>query len=149
MTLDASATPEQVAYVALQAIRDDFQAKSSKDRDTAIDVQFDIAAANVIAARKPKRSSAEADEYLHDVVYHWTPTVSYYVADFPKTGEEAQKRLVIRLKTETDVELAMEVSDPSGDPKAQVVMLIWLAKDKGMWRVLHFGFDRKRALEEK
>ena len=40
-----------------------------------------------------------------------------------------------------ECELAIEVDDPSGDPNARVVMLVWLAQDKGLWRVMHFGFD--------
>jgi hypothetical protein len=46
----------------------------------------------------------------------------------------------------TECELAMEVADPSGDPGAKAVMLVWLAKDSGLWRVTHVGFEPKRAL---
>jgi hypothetical protein len=38
-------------------------------------------------------------------------------------------------------EVVMEVDDPSGDPNARVVMIIWLARDNGFWRVVHLGFD--------
>jgi hypothetical protein len=38
----------------------------------------------------------------------------------------------------------MEVRDPSGDPAAGVVLVAWLAKDSGFWRISHFGFDAGR-----
>lgn len=144
MNLDASATPEQVAFSALQAIRDDFQAENGEERAKAIDAQFDLAAAGLIAKRN--RTKLDNDEWVHDVVYHWTPTIAYYAGDFPKTLEEAQGRLVRREGKDDEIELAMKVADPSGNANAAAVMRIFLAKDTGMWRVLHFGFDRAREI---
>jgi hypothetical protein len=43
-----------------------------------------------------------------------------------------------------ECEVLMEVDDPSGDPNARVVMIVYLARDKGFWRVLHLGFDQTR-----
>src|SRR3972149_10392414 len=48
VTLDQQASPEQVAYVLLRAVRDDVVAKSREERDTALDKQFDLCAATVI-----------------------------------------------------------------------------------------------------
>lgn len=144
MNLDASATPEQVAFAALQAIRDDFQAKTGEERAKALDAQFDLAAAGLIAKRN--RTKLDNDEWVHDVVYHWTPTVSHYVGDFPRAMDDAQGRLVRRAGKDDEIELAMKVADPSGEANAAAVMRIFLAKDAGMWRVLHFGFDRAREI---
>lgn len=144
MTLDASASPEEVAFAALSAVRDDFEATSREARTRAIASQFDLAAINVLAGRN--RTRLDDHEFVYDVVYHWTPTVSHYSGDFPKTAEEARSRFVRRLESDGQVELAMVVADPEDDPRAQVVMAVWLARDKGIWRVLHFGFDRKRSL---
>ena len=147
MTLDETASPEQVAYTALRAIREDFEATTAAQRDEALDKQFDLCAANEIQARN--RKSLTRDEFVHNVVYRWTPTVSHYVGDFDTTWEKARARFRRRTMTPIErsqdgakeCELALEVDDPSGDPNARVVMLVWLAQDKGLWRVLHFGFD--------
>jgi hypothetical protein len=141
LTLDEKAAPQEVAFAALQAIKADWGAKSDQEREAALDVQFELAAGNEIVKRN--RTAFSEREFLYQVVSHWTPTVSYYVDDFPQTLEEASKRLVPRSVAEDEAELAMTVNAPGNPPEAQVVMLIWLAKDRGMWRVLHFGFDNK------
>ena len=150
MTLDATASPEQVAFAALRAIREDFDAKDAAAREAALAKQFDLCAANHIDSRRS--SSLERDEYIYNVVYRWTPTVSHYVGDFPAEWTSAQARLHRRepkLSNKTTgatemTEVAMEVKDPGGEPDASVVLLVWLAKDDGLWRVSHFGFDRER-----
>ena len=152
VTLGQEASPEQVAYVVLRAVRDDFNAKTAADRDAALDIQFDLCAAGELASRN--RTSLTAQEFIHNVVYRWTPTVSHYVGDLPLDWESANSRLVRRTPTEAknaraggqECELAMEVADPGGDPNARVLMLIWLAQDAGYWRIVHFGFEPKRSL---
>ncbi len=148
VTLDQQATPEQVAFVLLRAIRDDVSAESKQDRETALDVQFDLCAANAIQKKNP--TTMPRDEFIHNVVYHWAPTVSHYVSDFDTEWEKASARLV-RAKLTTDskgnpeeCEVLMELSDPSGNPNARVVMVIWMARDEGYWRVMHLGFDPTR-----
>jgi len=149
-TLDKNASPEKVAYVALRAVRDDFLAKTKTERDEALDKEFAVCAADEIA--RGNRTSLSRDEWIYQVVYHWTPTISHYVGDFPTTWEQAKTRLINRkIETVADhrdgakrCELAMVVNDPGGDPNARVVLLVWLELDKGFWRVTHFGFDRTR-----
>ncbi len=154
--LDEQATPEQVAFVALLAIREDFLAQSDRDRDVALQKQFEVSAANVIQSRN--RTMLSRDEFLYHVVYRWTPTVSHYVYDFDTEWETARLRLVRRdLPAEQwndpnvpECMVMMEVDDPGGDPRARVVLVIWLAKDSGLWRVVHLGFDsRHRSIEQR
>ena len=150
VTLDESASPQQVAYVALLAVREDFLAGDEPEREAALAKQFDLCAADVIASRN--RTSTDRDEFIYNVVYHWTPTVSHYVHDFPADWEAAKARLKLRAGSPTknandDVEEAvvlMEVDDPSRDVNARVVLAVYLAKDGGMWRVLHLGFEPGR-----
>jgi len=154
VSLDQQATPEQVAFVLLRAIRDDVSAKSKDDREAALDKQFDLCAANVL--QKRNRTSMPRDEFIHSVVYHWSPTVSHYVGDFETEWDKAAARLV-RTKPNTDskansdeAEVYMELADPGGDPKARVIMVIWMAQDGGFWRVTHLGFDpTKRSVGNK
>jgi len=150
VTLDQDASPEAVAFAALEAIREDFKASSPKERDAALAKQFDLCAANVI--EKHNRSSLDRDEFIYNVVYRWTPTVSHYIDDFPVTREEASERFVVRPVSESEridpktevMAIAMEVTPPGGDERSQVILMIWLARDSGFWRVVHFGFDQQR-----
>jgi hypothetical protein len=154
--LDKSASPEKVAYVALRAIREDFQAKSDADREAALDKQFDVCAADEL--QRVNKTGLSRDEWVYTIVHRWTPTVAHYVTDFPTSWEQAKSRLVNR-KIESIVdhpdggkrcEIAMEASDPSGDANARVVVLVWLALDNGFWRVTHLGFDPShRSLGDK
>jgi len=154
VTLDQQASPEQVAFALLRAIRDDVSAKNREDREAALDKEFDLCAADVI--QNKNHTSLPRDEFIHDVVYHWAPTVSHYAGDFDTEWGKAAARFVRKdlkpvkeAKTEaTECEIAMQLADPSGDPKASVVMLVWLAQDGGYWRVTHLGFDpTRRTLE--
>ncbi len=150
VTLDRQAAPEQVAFVALRAIREDVSAKTDAERQAALDKQFDLCAANVLAAKNV--SSLPRDEFIHSVVYHWAPTVAHYVGDFETEWEKASARCVRRESNPakeskggaTEAEIAMQVRDPGGDPNASVVLLVWLAQDEGYWRVTHLGFDPTR-----
>lgn len=147
VSLDKDATPEQVVYVLLRAIRDDFLGSTQEEREAALDKQFDISAANVIEAKN--RSGLTRDEFVYNVVHRWTPTVSHYVHDFDTERETVIPRLVRRNPKSSQggdagfdqCEVAMEVDDPSGDPNARAVMIVWLARDNGFWRVVHLGFD--------
>jgi hypothetical protein len=156
LSLDEHATPEQVVFAAMRAIREDFEAgfgaEGKAKREAALNIQFDLCAADTITATNPTR--LVRDEYIYNVVYRWTPTVSHYVGDLPTTWEEAQSRLVrrpisgskdARVKAE-QTEVAMLVNDPDGEPDAAVVLVAWLAKDKGLWRITHFGFDQRRSV---
>ena len=150
-TLDESATPEQVAFVLLRAIADDFEADSAEAREEALAVQFDLCAAGELA--KSKLPSRLLDEHLYKIVYRWTPTISHYVPDFPKDWDSASKRLVRRRpsKSAAGVEecaVLLQVDDPhtlrdgKPDPNASVVIVIWMVKDGGYWRVMHPGFEQ-------
>ncbi len=150
MTLDENASPQEVTFVLLRAIREDFQAKTDEERESALDKQFDICAADVIQAQN--RGTMARDEFVHNVVYHWTPTVSHYVNDFDTDWDKAKPRLVRVVKKPADLaapdastcEVAIEVADPDGDPNARVIIVVWLARDEGLWRVIHLGFESSR-----
>jgi hypothetical protein len=147
LTLDQDATPKQVAYVLLRAIRDDSLAKTKEDRERALDIQFDLCAATEIANANP--TSLTRDELIFEIVHHWTPTLSHYVDDFETEWEKAKARFAVsHTKSRNEAEsgpdeckVLMQLNDPSGDPNARVVIVIWLVRDEGYWRVLRPGFD--------
>jgi hypothetical protein len=149
VTLDEGATPQQVAYVLLRAIRDDVRAKNETEREEALDVQFDLCAAGVLAARN--KTSLPRDQFIHNIVNHWAPTVAHYVGDFPLDWESASKRLISGAgasekdaKKDAEATVGIELADPSTDPSASAVMNIWMARDGAYWRVMHLGFDPTR-----
>ena len=156
VTLDEHASPEQTVYVLLRAIRDDFLASNQTRREAALDKQFDVCAANVIAASNPIGISR--DEYVYRAVNQWTPTVSHYVHGFETEWEKARGRFVkVGPKSGGDAEsgarecqVLMQLDDPSGDPKARVVLVVGLAQDKGLWRTARLGFTpRARTLRSR
>lgn len=149
LNLDTQAAPEQVAYAALRAIHDDFRAANREAREEALDRQFDLAAGNEIV--KQNRTGLSPEEYLFKVVNHWTPSISHYVDRFPTDWESAKARLLRRDFKSSDgktagAEVLLEVDDPTGEPNARAVVVVWLVQDTGFWRVTHVGFlQGKRA----
>ncbi len=143
LTLDQNATPEQVTFVLLNAIRDDFLASTPDERKKALDVQFDVSAANEI--RKINAFGRTPREQLYRVVYHWTPVVAYYVQDIDTDWEKAKARFRKQKpqKTKQGIEgcrVFLELADPSGTPNARVVLNTVLVKDSGYWRVRTLSF---------
>ena len=145
-TLDETASPKQVAYAVLMAIREDFLAANEIEREAALDKQFDLCAPTIIAQKY--RFGQTRDESVYQVVHRWTPTVSHYVGDFSTDWETADKRLVALSNKNADggegvtleTQLVMEVNDPSGDPNARVVLAVYLAQEQKLWRATHLGF---------
>ncbi len=143
-TLDQNATPEQVAFVALRAIREDFTAASTQARESALDIQFDVCASGLL--KSPSPSILTDQEYLDQVVSGWTPTISHYVGDFDVDWQKAQERFVRRGPTvneggieECDVLIEVDDIRAKNDPNARVVVVVWLVRDGGYWRVTHVG----------
>ena len=150
VTLDKDATPEQVAYVLLRAIRDDFLAESEPERDAALDIQFDVVAANELPSWND--AGFTRVEALFMVVHNWTPTVAHYVQDFETEWEKARPRFVKSGPRpvkggngqKLECQVLMEVHDPSGDPNANALLVVWLIEDSDYWRVLRVGFTPER-----
>ncbi len=147
VTLDKEASPEQVGYVLLRAIRDDVLAETDEARQSALDVQFDLCAANRI--RQANRSSLSDDEFLYEVVRHWAPTISYYVDAIETEWESAKPRMRVgplaspghAAQGVQERGVFVQLADPSGDPNARVLLLIQVIRDETYWRVMQLQFD--------
>lgn len=147
LRLDKDATPQQVVFVLLRALRDDCQAATASDRESALDVQFDVAAASEL--RASSTSGRAPAEFLYRMVYHWAPTVCYYAAQLPTEWAAAKDRFVLvgplpsrnsRAATEESFVL-MQFDDPAGDPNGDVVLSVNLVRDGGFWRVRRVGYE--------
>jgi hypothetical protein len=150
LTLDQDASPTEVTYVLLQALREDFLAETQAERDAALDKQFDVSAANLLRQANPL--SISGDEFLNRIVFLWTPVVAHYVDSLDFTWEDAQARLVegnmaqpFKLGGEDipATKVLVELADPSGDPNAQVVLGVSMVKDAGYWRVRKLEYDMR------
>jgi hypothetical protein len=143
-TLDEQADPRQVAYALLRAMHDDMTAADQAAREQAMDVQFDLCAADWLA--ESNRTVLSREEYLYTLISTWTPTVGHYVDGFPATWEEAEGRLV-RIAAANALydevpacAVLLEVVPRDGNRRAQVVLAVWLVEDKGFWRVTHVSY---------
>lgn len=149
-TLDKDAAPLEVAYALTRAMRDDFLAESKAKRDEAIDKQFALAASGMLRASNP--SSLDDNEFLHEIVYRWTPAVSHYIHDFDLTWEEAQEKfreisiarpMRIGSTTFQTRVVLVPLTDPEAGPSASTVLMLRFIQDDGYWRVFRLEFDRK------
>lgn len=152
IVLDKSATPKQVTFVLLKAIRDDVLADGDrKAREVALDREFDVCAPDAIFRQYRRFFGSypvERDESVHQCVRMWAPTLARYVGSFDFDWPTAQQHL-FELKSRTSntddsqtVAVLLEAADP--DPNvvgdASVVIRIGLAQEDGFWRVTHVGF---------
>jgi len=149
-TLDKSATPKQVTYVLLRAIREDFKAKTLEERETALDKLLDVAATGYLT--KGRANEIDRWETVFRIVNRWTPTVAHYVDDIETDWEKARVRLreigLEPIKNRSDgtqqCKVITQLADPSGDPNAAVILIIQLIQDSGYWRVLGLAYENSR-----
>ncbi len=159
VTLDESASPEEVVYVLLRAIRDDVTAADDEARHAALKVQFDVAAPTAILSvlRNPRLSR---DESIYQVVTHWAPIVAYYVDNFDFDLPAARERMrvaptQIGAAGQSLCGVGLPLADPSGDARAAVLLEVLMAKEKpsggtaaasddaGLWRVVQLQFEKR------
>lgn len=142
ITLDQQASPKDVAYVLLRAMREDFQAKDTAARDAALDIQFDICAADEIVSAA--RSSLTRREVLYRLVHRWTPTIAYYLDSFPTTREQTNSRLEqTRIRpakfSSAEANMCEVLLRVTGPQDAHAVVTITLLQDHNLWRVFQVG----------
>ncbi|UCG16813.1 MAG: hypothetical protein JSV19_02015 [Phycisphaerales bacterium] len=156
LVLDEQATPTQVAFVLLRAIRDQVRAADTDAREKALQRQFALCAPETIYqahyqyyTRLIGSYTADRDETVYRVVRSWAPRVARYVGAFDFDWPAAEQRLVQSAvgKGASDgneiSSVLVEAADPNGDPNASVVIKIDLTRESGFWRVRWIGFWRK------
>lgn len=152
LTLDEKATPKEVGFVLMRALREDFEAKDKAARATAMNVLYDVTATNEVIALQPDgQSSAET---IYTLVKQWTPTVAHYASQLPTEWEAAKDRFVATNPQPSksgregvmECQVLYQLEDPKGDPNGRVVLYGALVQDKGFWRVRSVGFVPNRRV---
>ncbi len=144
--LDESATPKQVAFVLLRALKEDFLAATPKDRAAALHIEFDVCAPDAIVSRLP--GILTRDELLYRVVHLWSPTIGQYVGDIGSSLEPMETRLIQRGLRQMagaddgvmECKILINLDDPNGDPNAAVVLVLSMVQENKHWRVDRLEF---------
>ncbi len=153
-TLDQGASPEEVTYVLLRAIQDDYLASAPADptvREAALDKQFDVCAADTIAGRAAGPLARE--EAIYAAVYRWTPAVSHYANGFETDWDRARDRFhrvgprpVDGLNGVSACTILMKLDDPGGDANGGVLMAVVLIQENEFWRVVRLEWIPRRTV---
>lgn len=154
VTLGPEASPKEVAFVLLRAIRDDIRAGSDLDaRRRALKRQLAVCDPDYMYARYQRfygdRAVAQRDEWVYKKVNLWAPTLAYYADafDFDLPTAAALMKEGSSNKSEdwtgqtTNVDLP--VADPAGISGADVIVRVRLHRrggEEAHWRVFGVGF---------
>ncbi len=156
LELGPQASPKEVAYVVLRAIRDDVLAgHDSQARRAALLRQLAVCDPDYIydfyKQVMGRRAVYDRDEWVYKKVNLWAPTVAYYVDSFDLDRETAESRMATGPTSRSlgwpgeTVQVHFAASDPQGQPGAGAVVRILLHKhETGGWRVFHVGFAKRR-----
>lgn len=151
-TLDTSASPEEVVFVLLKAVVDDFDAGDDMEaRERAFDTQLATCAPQEIKqtlARRRDYNPRELRELLYSTVRHWAPTLGFYRDDFRVEFATLKDRMYViitpqqgDLPAHAQVYLNVAHPDPEQRPGADVVARFLLAEESGYWRIWWVGWE--------
>lgn len=148
VSLDASADPQDVAYVLLRAIRDDVLAAQRGDnpaREEAEALERSIAAPQRIHQLvKPyfKQSGLPEDvspaHAVRSATRFWAPIAAHYVADLDLTPEAARARMVLVSQSADVGAVHIDVENPQDHRRT--TLAISVTKEDGHWRVFKVDY---------
>ena len=161
LELGAEATPQEVVFVLLRAIRDDVLAGEDQPaRRPALERQFAVCDPDYIydcyrdwfRRVYGRNAVAGRDEWVYKRVSLWAPVLAHYVASFDFDLQEARSQMRVlptspgeRWPGET-CQVDIPVADPAGRQGADVVARVRLHRhSRGYWRVFQVGFAKQRA----
>ncbi len=147
LTLDAQATPEQVAWVLLQALREDLRhpVGSSPWREVmALECRLadvELLRAQLTGARL---TAEEREHFIYDLVKNWAAKVHYYAPGLEGEFAAARRRMTVAqavdLKLPAGHQQVCQVAytagrDPADPPAAAVVVIKMSRSPADLWRV--------------
>lgn len=153
-TLDANASPQDVVYVLLQAINDDYAAGDNREaRHKALDTEFAVCAPEWIKARRGGENLTEREkrERLFEVVYNWAPTLGFYrdsfKGAFPDIAQQMHTVYAAQPVSQHEVAVVyVNLKHPhpeTAGPNSGAAALVQLVREAGYWRIWWVGFDNE------
>ncbi len=159
VSLGPDATPQQVTYVLMQALKETATAGRLRERDRErrkklMENQLQLAAPQRIYrnlhadAETAGIAARQRDEAVYRIVKLWAPIVARYVDSFP--ADPAQGTAAMRLrwldkdKEKGDARVSYDVTDPVDG--SQVTLQVYLTQETGpdggakYWRVYRLGY---------
>lgn len=155
MSLDANATPQQVAYALMQALKETATAGRLHKRDRElrkklIENELQLAAPQRIYrnlhadAEMASVTARQRDEAVYRIVKLWAPIAARYVDSF--AADPARVIAGIRLKqlSGADVQVSYDVTDPVD--QSRVTFQVYLTQESGpgggpkYWRAYRLGY---------
>ncbi len=153
ITLGPEASPKQVAFVLLRAIRDDILAGADLEaREKALDRQLAVCDPDYIYDLYLRfygdRATTRRDEWVYRKVHVWAPTLAYYVDGFDFDLPTAEALMVEGSDPSekwtgqtTHVDLPAANAQDVGAADVMVrVRLHRAGEEQGHWRVFSIGF---------
>jgi len=160
LTLDENATPQQVVYALLQAIKDDVRAGHDQEaRQRAIDRQLALCAPVEIDLRfGGPRSIETREQAVYRVVNLWGAVVGYYAdsLDGDLAAMSADMEVTAlppgrsdRAGTGELRKVILPLPDPQApdDPRRRARLRVDLARESDRWRVCHVGYEPRRVVK--
>jgi hypothetical protein len=149
VTLDRNAGAEEVVYVFLRAVADDYGAGDDMDlREAAFDRQLAVCAPDYMFGRVFRKSLGR-DKAVQEIVWRWAPVLGHYRADFSASLSEAKERMIVARRGEapegdgTYGDAFIEFASPDGDPNASVVAKFLIVREKGYLRIAQVGYEKR------
>jgi len=138
ITVDRNATPEQVAYVLLRAIRDDVLAVR-KNPYTAQTAAYELQRRLAVAEAR-----GQGAEQRYEPVRHWAPTLAHYVDGIELDPDAAMSKMYRESRPGSDAAAVFyDMRNPSDGARATAK--IYLLKRNGVWRVQRVGYSAVTA----
>ena len=158
LELGAEASPEEVVFVLLRAIRDDLLAGVDQQaRRQALERQFAVCDPDYIydwyRRSYGRRAAADRDEWVYKKVTLWAPALGCYVDSFDLDLETGRSRMSVSPTSRHEdwpgetVQVDLPVRGPAGQVGAETVVRVRLHRHaSGYWRVFQVGFAKRRGL---
>lgn len=166
LTLDESASPQQVAYVLLRSLAEDVraaQAHKTEEQKQAALVTWSLAAPSEIERRildtlrktakdptKYKSLGAKRDQEIHRIVNLWASIVAFYVGSFDTDAASAIGRMNVSQPRENEAVVLYEAWPDPPTPQEEFnrhhLIRVELVKEPGdaekqYWRVARVSFQ--------
>ena len=152
--LDQQASPEEVVFVLLQAVREDVQAARNLDKEAmkeALKLEASLAACEWMYAnykrtlqRMTLPVEVSSDVAVFKLVRMWAPLLAHYAEFFDRDYESAVEHMVAyRGPDQNDAVVLYDVPPTAGESPATVKLE--LRRERDYWRIRRISFSRTRA----